>query len=293
MIRVPKSIAEKARSRVKAAAKQRSRVLQAVYSGRPLDGEPEQDRKLQRLQKVAGVDTEQAEELARYEKRALSGLAGDKRLGAERIQGKAVDFVGVAFLEVARAAASTVGRVILENLQPVGSGFMISDSLFLTNNHVIPSTAEAKQYLVEFNYEMDINRQPKAVTRFTLNPDEFFITNPEDQLDFTIVAIGKCVDGKGNLSDFGYCPLIGTSDKHVLSEFVNIIQHPEGDYKQIVIRENRLVTRLETVLHYLADTMPGSSGSPVFNDQWEAIALHHWGEPTRLTTPDGKSSRCQ
>jgi endonuclease G len=229
--------------------------------------------------------------LARYEKRALSGLAGDRRMGAERILGKAVDFVGVSFLELARAAASTVERVVFQNLQPIGSGFMISDSLFLTNNHVIPSRGEAKQYLVEFNYEMDINRQPKAVTRFTLNPDEFFITNPYDQLDFTIVAIGKCVDGKGNLYDFGYCPLTGASDKHVLSEFVNIIQYPEGDHKQIVIHENRIVARFENVLHYLADTMPGSSGSPVFNDQWEAIALHHLGKPTRLTTPDGKSVR--
>ena len=28
-------------------------------------------------------------------------------------------------------------------------------------------------------------------------------------------------------------------------------------------------------MHYSADTEPGSSGSPVFNDQWEVIALHH------------------
>jgi endonuclease G len=37
--------------------------------------------------------------------------------------------------------------------------------------------------------------------------------------------------------------------------------------------------------------LPGSSGSPVFNDQWEVIALHHWGEPTIMTTPDGKELR--
>jgi endonuclease G len=99
------------------------------------------------------------------------------------------------------------------------------------------------------------------------------------------------VDGEGTLSDFGYCPLIGSDDKHVLGEFVNIIQHPEGDYKQVVLRENQLVTRLEKLLHYLADTNPGSSGSPVFNDQWEVIALHHWGGPTELVTPDGKPVR--
>ncbi len=29
------------------------------------------------------------------------------------------------------------------------------------------------------------------------------------------------------------------------------------------------------------DTAPGSSGSPVFNDQWEVVALHHMGVPKR------------
>jgi endonuclease G len=32
-------------------------------------------------------------------------------------------------------------------------------------------------------------------------------------------------------------------------------------------------------LHYETDTEPGSSGSPVFNDQWEIVALHHAGVP--------------
>ena len=43
-----------------------------------------------------------------------------------------------------------------------------------------------------------------------------------------------------------------------------------------------------SVYNHVADTEPGSSGSPVFNDQWEAIALHHWGEPyLETTTSDG------
>ena len=136
---------------------------------------------------------------------------------------------------------------------------------------------------------MSVNRQPKPISRFNLRPDEFFVTNDEDDLDFTIIAVDESVNGQNQLSDFG--PLISSDDKHVLGEFVNIIQHPEGDYKQVVLRENQLVTRLDKVLHYLADTNPGSSGSPVFNDQWEVIALHHWGGPTEVVTPDGKPVR--
>ena len=49
---------------------------------------------------------------------------------------------------------------------------------------------------------------------------------------------------------------------------------------------------LDSFLHYRTDTSPGSSGSPVFNDQWEIVALHHSGVPKkdaqgRLLTKDG------
>ncbi len=45
-------------------------------------------------------------------------------------------------------------------------------------------------------------------------------------------------------------------------------------------------------LHYQTDTTPGSSGSPVYNDQWELVALHHSGYPRRnpsgkILTPEG------
>ena len=36
-----------------------------------------------------------------------------------------------------------------------------------------------------------------------------------------------------------------------------------------------MVDLLDSFLHYETDTEPGSSGSPVFNDQWEVVALHH------------------
>lgn len=34
-------------------------------------------------------------------------------------------------------------------------------------------------------------------------------------------------------------------------------------------------------MHYLTDSKKGSSGSPVFNDQWQVVALHHRGIPKR------------
>ncbi len=56
---------------------------------------------------------------------------------------------------------------------------------------------------------------------------------------------------------------------------MTIVQHPRGEKKQIALRENRIVDVLDSYLHYEADTEPGSSGSPVFDDGWQVIALHH------------------
>jgi len=128
---------------------------------------------------------------------------------------------------------------------------------------------------------LDVRGRARAVTHFVLDPIAFFLTNATDALDYTVIAVGTRDTGVGDIADFGFCPLFDSDDKHILGEFVNIIQHPNSDYKQIVLRENQIVTRLDTVLHYETDTMEGSSGAPVFNDQWEVVALHHWGGPHR------------
>lgn len=285
---VPERIAEAARRRFQRATAQREHVLTAIREGRPLDAETDEVRKLKRIQAITGMDPEASKRIIQGVSPQLFGLTGEARAGAERIQGKTTDFVGVSWIDLARGGANAVGRVVEGTLKPLGSGVLISGRLFLTNNHVIEDAQAARELLVELDYELDTDGHPRPLTRFTFDPDTFFLTNPQDDLDFTIVALGKRVLGSRASSEFGYCPLFATDDTHLLGEFVNIVQHPEGDYKQVVIRENRLVTRLDTVLHYMADTLPGSSGSPVFNDQWELVALHHWGEPFReLTLPTG------
>jgi endonuclease G, mitochondrial len=82
----------------------------------------------------------------------------------------------------------------------------------------------------------------------------------------------------------GYCPLLGAEGKIIVRDPVNIVQHPKGELKQIAIRNNTLLDLpedpgLDKLAHYETDTEQGSSGSPVFNDQWEVIALHHSGVP--------------
>jgi len=110
-----------ARARVeKAEARaQWERVVAATARGDRLAAEPDLQRTIRRLQAVTGVGFQQAEALAHGEDPTRLGLAGDTRLGAEAIQGKTIDFLGIAFLDQARAASGCVGRVIYRHGEPL------------------------------------------------------------------------------------------------------------------------------------------------------------------------------
>ncbi len=254
-------------------------TISIADSDKPLKAD-DPERATARVMAVTGVDETTAKRMVEHGSMKMK-LEGEEGSGAERIVGATTDFLGIAFLDRARAAANSVARIVTRDLRPLATGFLISDRLLITNNHVFATPAQAAEAFIEFFYELDIGRNPRALSRFRLAPEQFFFTNDKDDLDYTVVAVGPRVYGTGELAEFGHLPLSDAGDKHMLGEYVNIIEHPEGDYKQAVLRENQLVWRLEHVLHYMADTNPGSSGSPVFNDEFRVVALHHWGEPHR------------
>lgn len=210
--------------------------------------------------------------------------------GAEATQGDTVDFVDAVFLTLGARAARAVAHIVGDGGQTsLGSGFMVSPRLFLTNNHVLLDREAATAAWITFNFERGEKLAHIEPTIFGLDPNRFFHTVSWKDLDFTLVAVGSRVQGRGELADQGFCPLSDRPDKHAKGAAVNIVQHPNGWHKKIVLRENRIVSRLARVLHYEADTEGGSSGSPVFNDAWEVVALHHWGKPFLETrTVDGE-----
>jgi hypothetical protein len=112
-----------------------------------------------------------------------------------------------------------------------------------------------------------------------LDPNRFFYTN--EALDFSLVAVAMTAIDNTPLSEFGQLKLIADPGKALLTEFVTIVQHPNGLHKFIALRNNRVLDIFDSFAHYETDTQPGSSGSPVFNDQWQVAFLHHSGVPRR------------
>jgi endonuclease G len=204
----------------------------------------------------------------------------------ERIIGGS-NLLGIAFLEVGTTVANTVGRIHINNqFQTVGfgTGFLVSPRLLLTNNHVLSSREAARFSVVEFLFQNGVDGRPLATHTFELQPDVFFATQPT--LDFTLVAVAEQSRPNGNaapvpLARFGFNRLSRDQGKILIGECINVIQHPDGKPKQIALQQNELIDRLDDFLHYKTDTAPGSSGSPLYNNQWEVVGLHHSGVPER------------
>jgi V8-like Glu-specific endopeptidase/endonuclease/exonuclease/phosphatase family metal-dependent hydrolase len=188
---------------------------------------------------------------------------------------KGADFLPARFLVDGAAKAGAVCRISTPT--SYGTGFLVGRGYLMTNHHVLGSAVDAEQSVAEFGFEGD---QPGK--KVTIEPRRLFITNPE--LDFTIVACDEQA-----LPDVEPIPLLRNPATVTRNERVNVIQHPRGRPKEVTLHDNRVTRIKDKVIHYRTDTEPGSSGSPVFNNDWDLIALHHagWSEGNGAATNEG------
>lgn len=196
------------------------------------------------------------------------------------------DLLGVNYLWQGIKAARAVARILVAPVprDPGGSatGFMVAPNLMMTNWHVFEDAETARRARAQFSYEADQDGNERVTTWFSFVPDQFFVN--DEHLDYCIVAIDPASQqGPEKLGSFGWLRLNPELGKADYGQFLSIIQHPDGDPKQIAIRENKLLPFDETddFLTYQSDTFRGSSGSPVLNDFWDVVALHHSGKPLR------------
>src|SRR5690606_7926083 len=107
---------------------------------------------------------------------------------------------------------------------------------------------------------------------FHFDPEKLFITSslekdpnvPTSGLDFTVVALKeKSIENETLITEISHATLDETLGKIVEGENCVVIQHPQGDYKKIVLKDIRMLTLSEDFLIYESDTLPGSSGAMV------------------------------
>jgi len=190
-------------------------------------------------------------------------------------QGKST-LLPISFLEIGLKKSKAVARVVTS--LGLGSGFLLNNKYVLTNNHVIDSKETAADAQINLNYQNSLTGGLLLYETVKLDPfsDKGFATSVQN--DWTIVKLKDFTDKQ--VSTYEYLPLKEVTVQK--DDFVNIIQHPGGDTKQIALYHNVVMAINNERVQYLTDTLPGSSGSPVFNVQWDVVALHHAGGEMKL-----------
>jgi hypothetical protein len=182
----------------------------------------------------------------------------------EQITGTKSRLVMVSWLE--RGLWCSAGVCRLVSGARIGSGFRIDQDLILTNNHVISDEREALAFSAEFFYEERLDRTMRETVAVRLDSGRFWTSK-----EFDVTIVGAHFSEVSASQNIHVLPM-----RHAVPDIgdpVSIIQHPLGGPKQIALTSNEIIHTSGCLVHYVTDTLPGSSGSPVFNSDWEVIAV--------------------
>ncbi|WP_424950036.1 CU044_2847 family protein [Deinococcus sp.] len=242
---------------------------------------------------------------------AVTPLGLERQFGMEALLGNN-DALDVAYLEQGMLAARAVGLISVEagevggRQRPGGkaTGFLVGPGLLLTNHHVLEDPDDARRATLSLGYAYDRLGNLGVPQVFRLTPEAGFWTSVA--LDYALVVVAQRTERGSErgaaLADSGFLRLNPRPGKTDRGLHVSVIGHPAGKPKQVALRENRVlqvgegqdaqqeapaVPNADALLWYETDTLPGSSGSPVFNDLWQVVALHHAGVP-RTRTEEGQ-----
>ncbi|MFF7445558.1 MULTISPECIES: trypsin-like peptidase domain-containing protein [unclassified Streptomyces] len=176
----------------------------------------------------------------------------------------------VAFLRRGTELATSVCRLRVTAADGTpyhGTAFRITDDLLLTNHHVLYDRDGGAARAIEawFGYETELNGRTREHHVVPCDA-ESAVGDPE--LDWAVVR------GAEPLPDDALRVALPDVVQVSPNDRVYIIQHPHGGPKKLAARHNVVRHVDDTVVQYWTDTEQGSSGSPVFDEQWNLVALH-------------------
>jgi len=198
---------------------------------------------------------------------------GWKGFGAERLVVEGVDtLLGIAFLDVGLERGRSVCRLraTFGKKSAHGTAALIGPDLLLTNHHVLHdwenNDRPATTVEAWFDYELDQAGQTRQMT--VVPCDSATITGDREQ-DWAVIRTAGAPPPTSAILELHGAAVPRPDD------YVFIIQHPDGGPKMVGLSHNLVRYVDNNVLQYWTDTKAGSSGAPVFNNQWQVVGLHH------------------
>lgn len=149
------------------------------------------------------------------------------------------------------------------------TGFLVNDDMIMTNNHCVANSSQARGVYARFNWVANNGQYEQYAC------DQFVMTN--SGLDYTLL---KCKGSPGK-----------KHPKVVLAEFTpktndNIyVTHQNCDYRfgascvpTQKLSDGVILGHNSSTVRHNADTLGGSSGSPIFDkDSHKVVAIHNAG----------------
>jgi V8-like Glu-specific endopeptidase len=263
-----------------------ARQLREIWRGNPLGGPSCADRLAAIIERhVRRTERRWSIEPAKVREVLADPTVLEKNFSNERT-------FNVATLKKMLELCPNIGCVIDSTGARLGTGFLMEGAafrlneplVFVTNAHVISDEWEtsipSSDAQVTFEIETVAARRPvpHAVKKvlFTSDPGELSeLSKTLEKLDVTIVSLDTVPANVPGLKPAANVPLPSPTTKAF------VVGHPAAGALQFSLHDSMLldVCDDERLMHYRTPTDPGSSGSPVFNSNWQVVALHHGGAP--------------
>jgi HEAT repeat protein len=158
----------------------------------------------------------------------------------------------------ALAARSAVGRIESPKGQGIGTGVLIGKSLLLTCDHIF-SKSQAKEAWVHFNYTSGSYSLDSDVFELDLDTATRY-----NQLDYALVRVkGEPKQRTANLVN----AILDSNQE------IRLIHHPQGQYV-VISGLGQIVQVGDDYIDHNVSTDEGSSGAPIFNLDWQLVAIH-------------------
>lgn len=229
--------------------------------------------------------------------------------GLERtIKGRLPAFDFAVWREKMALVEGRVCRVEFDG-NAAGTGFLVGPDAVLTNYHVLQSvldgTTPPAQVAFRFDYKVlrdgsrvegvtlglhptdwNLAAAPCSAAEQTDTPDNPLPT--ADELDFALVRLARPVGaesavpkGGGESPRRGWITMPTGSPPFAPKMPLLIAQHPDGKPLKLAVDTESVigVNANGTRVRYATNTEAGSSGAPVFDLDWNLVALHHLGDP--------------
>jgi len=141
--------------------------------------------------------------------------------------------------------------------------------LLLTNAHVVSSDPTVRAALRPEKARVSFKALAEDQGSVRHKVKQILWTSPPAELDATLIELDSTPSGLEGYPIDEHRPSLDEAER------AYIIGHPEGGTLSLSINDNLLLGYDGRWVHYRSPTKGGSSGSPVFNQDWELIALHH------------------